>query len=758
MDKELQDNLERTGLGGLVDTLLQQTVINVNNEKRIRSLENISKSLTGKKLSNVKLDKVSSEETVESESTTLKKLYTFLVKSSDEDRKKYELDKNFEQERREESDRKFDKLIKVVSEKTKIEKKKEQKDEKESFFKKLFGTLIKGFGIIFKLVGFTLIKTISAGLFMIKKSLSGLGTFLQSAFNTVSGILSKVFSFMRIIRVVSVIGRLFSIVTGLIGTVAAISTGMGGLIMRTLIGLLSSSSEVVAILASKIKQLITPMIENLWNIITKTIKSIPGARMLGTLGAVLGAVNIGSELVDQSDRLRYGDEWADLRKKRDELENEISGSAGISISPQHKKEKEQQKEKISKQMVDAADTHYKNVVLPAFLKEGYKPVTYTDGTVETTGFEKDGDFVQYGERSIVGKQKSLFENIIDYPQKQSDAITVSRIVGKHKIGNMIDEGKKKISEMTTDVESAVSDLPKKAESYATETYEKIKDKAVDVGEGAGSLLKEYGLDIESLKTEMQEMQKMMEDLAKQKYEQVSDTASGISESVSSAAGSAVESAESMMQPAVSAASDIAGITSESFEGVNNVPSALNAVGATIAKSFERLTGGADSSSAKKAFSFAGTLSNLANMDVMSGTQSFISLMAEKANQGLSLDDDKVFSDVVKEFWGKMTASPMGSVPSEKPGIVDKLQQSYTSNVPTLNNMPVSVPAAGINIPPEPSEDINNVVDAIGAINTPINNVYNNKTESSGEVYLGSPPVRNQNWSLRMIDITSAVPL
>jgi outer membrane murein-binding lipoprotein Lpp len=787
MDKELQDNLERSGLGGLVEKLLEQNLTNATNERRIRSLENITASVKGSRLSSPRNISSLSADTIETNESVLEKIYNFLVKSSEQDKKRYELDKNFEQERKEESDRKYERLLKVVAENKKLEGKKDEKDKKKSFFETLFGALTKGFGLVFGLMGKTLIGTISVGLKGIRTVLGGLGALISGAFNVVLGTIQKVIDKMGFIGsaikgVFSVLGKMFSIFTvlrgisavvGLMnnmlklgGTVGKIGAGLVTTVGKIVFDILSNSAKALMIFGSKImEKLVIPMLNGVMkNMVYPALRVLAGE--LGIALPALGIFAAGAGALyayKESAPLQYGEKYMKLQSELEEMKKRPGGRNDKTVEDRIKaKEKERD---------NALEEHYKTVVVPAMKAEGYEEEIHPDGEY---GFRKGKDFLKMGKidpkflnlpenrpdgtdrnKGMLDKLGSsglefVYKHLAGGLQDVADNAEIRAILGKNKVLNYADTTKNQLYDSIEGGKATVEQDLEQTKQRLGETVEQGKQYIEGLPQEALNKFKQFDSDVlhlDSNITALEEEVNKLKQMIMTGADTASETATRISNTASETFGSTM-----------SAASDVANIATESFADVNSVPSALDAVGATLGGTYERLVGDATSSpTASKAFSFAGTLANLANMNVMSGTQSLFSIMAEKANQGLSLDDDKVFSDVVQEFWGKLTASPMGSVPATDTGIIKNIEGSYKSDIPTIGMPTPQIPAA-INIPPEPSEDINNVSNAIGAINTPINNVYNNSTQSSGETYLGSPPVRNQHWSLRMVDITSAVPL
>lgn len=800
MDKQTQENMERSGLGGLVDNINLQTGINVDHEKRIRSLEKITLSVSSRRLSN-KTSATTVDNNLESDESTIKKLYNFLVKSSEEDKKRYEMDKNFEQERREESDRKYDKLVKVVTDKAKLEKKSDEKDGKESFFEKLFNMLKKGIKGILGLLGSTLLGVITAGIKGIRTILKdGIGAFLIGAFNTVKTVISNLFSglgtlasgifkFISIARIINTISSVVNLANSILKiseTITRVIFGLGKTIAEIVFNILETSARALATLGSRImNKFVVPFFKEIWTTILRPLIAAVGGPALNLIKSPMGLALASAAIVAGAEEatapLQYGEKYLKLQKEYDEMK---LNPGGRNDPNRQLKLDAKQKEKDEAWM-----EHQKNVVTPAMLDAGYELVMHTDGDWgwakpnESDSFIKIGhDEEQARKNKSDGITKGTFDKMADSaleyayknlgPKDMSDAIDsvkIRGIVGEYKAKESVGNVSSKLTEKYKQSEEYVSEMADKGKEYASESLTKLKDEGNTALESATASLKgvpkqitdklaEHGLSIESIESQLKTIQDSIINLASGKYEQAVETATKVSSAASDAISGAADTAEKMMEPVASAATDIAATTSENFEGVNNVPEALNAVGKSTSDIVDRLTGG--SPTATKMFSFAETMSNLSNIDVMSGTKSLIGIMAEKANQGLSLDDDKVFSDVVKEFWGKMMASPMGSVPSETPGtpgLVDKVQDSYKGTVPSLDKFPNVEPKSDVKITPLLTED--DVATGTGnSVVSPINNVYNSKTESSGEVYLGSPPVRNQNWSLRIVDITSAVPL
>jgi len=472
------DKLSKEGANVRLDKL-ESNLISLTNI--LVSMTDVNKVLVSRlsKTMGTEDDKVSTISTTtvrpvkkgDSTADVLAKIYTFFVKTKEDDKRKGEIDKDFAQKKINESKRK----------KTTVSSATQKVDKPSS--NPILSLLGMVYGGVKGLVGFItggLVGIIGGGLGMLKDTIIGglynipvIGTLMRIGESGIKGLLG-----------------LFKVVGGILRIVTDLSMGIGRIVARIVFKVITSSSGLIF-------KVISPLLANLLKMTFKGTKGFAGmldvageAMGLGSLGTagatiatIAGAMGIGEFLESKERSVRYGPEWADLDKRQKQLEDDYENK----IIPLRKKsggdpralvaaeEMNQRRihelNQIPKLKEEAINRYVDSTVTPAFEEAGYEKVIQDrDGPV--LGFQNKsnhGEFIKY---AALGDTKDDLFTL--------DPERVTKIVGSY------------------NAKKALAEAPKQSADYLYDEFSKT-----DVGKSVISKSDDFGDRISELNKQME---------------------------------------------------------------------------------------------------------------------------------------------------------------------------------------------------------------------------------------------------------------
>lgn len=285
------------------------------------------------------------------------KIYSFFVKGSEKDKRRYEIERDFAEERMMESKRRKTSRKKTA---TRFDPKKPSSNP----IMDLLGFIGKGIGGIFTFI--------TGGLFnALTKSIGGFKDFVLKGIYKIPvigsimklgvGVFDNIFSTLGFLG--NTIKSILSVVTGLGGFVVSMTYKIlktaGGLIFRVIWPVLSTILEKAFGAAGVLTRGVS-------GIITNPLGALASAGIVAYEAFKEGGA------LDQEERLYFGDEVFELKKRKIQLQKELDRSAGTGVNPERDASRRKEIAEIDAKLPAAYDKYLNDVVTPAMESAGYK--------------------------------------------------------------------------------------------------------------------------------------------------------------------------------------------------------------------------------------------------------------------------------------------------------------------------------------------------------------------------------------------------
>ena len=469
------------------------------NKELINRVQEKQKTATAKK----DTGPVTKEDT---STSILNKMYTFFVQGSERDKRNYEIQKDFAEERALESKRR-----KTTAKRRPTASKIDPKKPSSNPILDLLGFIGKGIGSIFGFLTGGLFGLISKGLGAIKD------VFMKiPGFNLLGGLLG----FLSKVGI-SGISALFNI----IGTTAKLVGLVTDVVMW--IGKFGAkfASAIVSITYNVIKSAGGLIFKVIWPLLSKVLQAagslsanalgVAGRIISNPIGAAVAAAGIGYEYLkegggaEQERRQYFGDEVVDLLKKKEQLEKEkeIAGTStrGSAKNPELVQQKQKEIDEIDAKIPAAYDKYLNDVVAPAMAAEGYTMTEKNDGESKARfiAFEKTDP--QTGKTETVnyrisrdavspeGKVTSSLTSTQEHLNAKSlvgvgDQTIIEGAIAKKKGGDYISQ---QASSLGNDAEDVKNKLVSEAETMtgiSSSDVESFTSRAKDIGSSVSNFV------------------------------------------------------------------------------------------------------------------------------------------------------------------------------------------------------------------------------------------------------------------------------
>ena len=375
----------------------------------------------------------------DSSTDVLGKIFAFFKKGKDDDKKQKELENDFRQERLSEARRKR-KTRKPSKTATRVDR------PSTNPILSLLGLIVDGVKGIFNFITGGIIGAISGGL----RGLGGLLERIPVIGSVLDGSLSGLAKITDMIgSVITTITEIFAGLAGFIATIALkVITNSVGLIFRLMLPAISKL----------IGGVLTTVFRSI-GMLTTGLSAI----LSNPLGMAAAAVGLGyaalkeDGLIDQENRLYFGDEVADLKKRKKYLE-EVVGF-GHEANDETRENAKKEIAEIDKQLPVAYDKYLNDTVIPSMQNLGYTPVNIGDitnpGGVGDIAFQRTNDKgeVEQVDYRKVDKNSLLSTTILPTSNRNflikstEDRLKIESALIGEKLGRTLDTGTESLGDI-----------------------------------------------------------------------------------------------------------------------------------------------------------------------------------------------------------------------------------------------------------------------------------------------------------------------
>lgn len=376
----------------------------------------------------------------------LAKLYSFFVKTKEDETRKQELERDFAQEKINEAKRR---------------KPKQTATKVQSVARPSSNPITSLLGMIYDGVK-GLVSFITGGLVGV------IGGGLSSLKDGVSAIFSKIPGGGVLNSIMDSVSSLFSFVSKLavgLGTfVVSVIESSAGLIMRILtpaiVQLIKSAFSLAGIGIGSLGRLGASILSN-------PLGAAGAAGLSAYIGMKYGLYGGGEE------KLQFGEEAFRLKQRKKQLQNELSRSTGTGIDPSRDEDRRKEIAEIDAKLPAAYQKYLNETVIPAMQDQGYNvvPNLYAPGgdpNVPYVGFERVNPDSGQTEQVMYRKNANLSDitkSPKEYVSIRDQAIIEGSIL-KQKGGQELEKG-------LTDASNKMGDYTQKAESKAKSYAESL---------------------------------------------------------------------------------------------------------------------------------------------------------------------------------------------------------------------------------------------------------------------------------------------
>lgn len=459
----------------------------------------------------------------------LAKIYNFMVKKGDDEKLRYELYNDFQQEREEEEQKRHEKLIKLINGRAKAQTPDKKQKGLLSGLMSVFENIAKGVGSI-------------------------LGFLKDGVLSVMIGGIGKIVSAITSFKTMGMITKLTRLTSSLIGLMGVLVGGAGSFLFKSTATitkivatvLAESSSFLWKILSPKIWDLMSKVVSGVLDVLgVKDAKKLAGRVLRGS--TVLGALGIGAEVAssiyDKSREFQYGKDVTDLESRLQSLKDRYTQLKEDKSLTYKSSTKERMSYEILKEMTetemklkDARKKRYEEMI-PIMKEQGYEPEVKRDVAVPRDALEQFKEALfgsgpmaakipgiasvikekqdQYGfTNTKTGEFLSFYASEGIQPQGLDEQFEFNRILIGNELSSKGQELKedyvKYIQEKTKNMKESVSDFDQKTFESLQGSSEELKKMMGDVNS-------------EDLKNSLQEMSVMVQKMLSSLNNQQSNT-------------------------------------------------------------------------------------------------------------------------------------------------------------------------------------------------------------------------------------------